>query len=91
MAGRQRHGRHGLQRQLKAAAAVAVQRHREKGGSLVLYVLGRPPPPSTAGEQTSGRVGHPISSMAPMSAASPALGRMPASASTGNMHPCTPR
>lgn len=47
MAGRQRQG---LQRQLKAAAAVAVQRHREKGGDLVLYVLGRPPPPSTAGE-----------------------------------------
>lgn len=42
MAGRQRHGRHGLQRQLKAAAAVAVQRHREKGGEPCTVRTGTP-------------------------------------------------
>lgn len=88
MAGRQRRG---LQRQLKAAAAVAVQRHRERGEPCMYctYWDDRHHPQQPGSSPLE--VGHPISSGTPMSAASPALGRVPASASTGNMHPGTPR
>lgn len=85
MAGRQTHG---LQRQLKAAAVVAVQRHRRGEGPLYCTYWHARHPQQPGGRPLEG-VGHPISSRTPMSVHPLLWVECRPQRSTGNMHPGT--